>query len=430
MKVAIIGAGFAGLSAGYYLSKRGIEVTIFETEDRPGGLAAGFKKDNWDWPLEYHYKHWFVSDRHIRNLAEEINHPVTFTRPKTSTYINGEVLQLDSPMSLLSFTYLSVADRIRTGAVLAYLKLTPFWKLLESTTSEAFLKKTMGKTTWEVLWKPLFKGKFATSSRKIPASWFWARIKKRSTSLGYPEGGFERFAETIAEQIQKMGGKFYYETSVKKIKKKGRKFEISYQSLKSRAATKKFGKVISTLPFPVFLRIATGLPGGFTKTLAGLEGIGAVNLILRLKKQFLKGNTYWLNINEPGFPFLAIVEHTNFISKKHYNNEHLVYVGKYLPTIHQYFSMSDKELLKTYSPYLKKINPGYEKTLIGFNVFKAPLAQPIIPLDYSSKLPPINTSVEGLFLATIQQVYPWDRGTNYAVELGRKVAEMIIHEKD
>ena len=135
--------------------------------------------------------------------------------------------------------------------------------------------------------------------------------------------------------------------------------------------------------------------------------------------------TYWLNINEAGFPFLAIVEHTNFMQKSYYAGEHLVYVGKYLPPTHKYFSMGNEELFATYEPYLKKINSSFKDNLIGYDVFRAPFAQPIIPLNYSEILPPLDTPIDGLFLATIQQVYPWDRGTNYAVEMGKKVAKLV-----
>ena len=194
MKIGIIGAGFTGISAAYRLSKAGENVSLFESEPNPGGLASGFSAKGWEWALEEHYHHWFTSDWSVRNLATEIGHQVNFYRPKTSVLIKDGMFQLDSPFSLLKFPYLPLLDRIRTGAVLAYLKVTPFWKMLEGITAESFLKKTMGGNSWETLWKPLFVGKFGNYAPSIPASWFWARIKKRSASLGYPEGGFGSFS--------------------------------------------------------------------------------------------------------------------------------------------------------------------------------------------------------------------------------------------
>src|SRR3989344_3081562 len=141
MKVGIVGAGFGGLSAAYYLAKQGVDVTVFESEENPGGLAVGFIQPKWKWTLEKHYHHWFTNDDSVLKLAKEIGHNVFTIRPKTSTFIGGEIDQLDSPVSLLLFNKLSLADRVRTGAVLAYLRSTSNWQSLENVTAESFIKK-------------------------------------------------------------------------------------------------------------------------------------------------------------------------------------------------------------------------------------------------------------------------------------------------
>jgi protoporphyrinogen oxidase len=178
------------------------------------------------------------------------------------------------------------------------------------------------------------------------------------------------------------------------------------------------------------VKLVDGLPENYLKNLLNLKGIGAINLVLSLNKQFLEDGTYWLNINAPHFPFLAIVEHTNFMDKKHYNNEHIVYIGNYLQHEHPYFKKEAVDLIREFQPYLSTINPKFDKKWINSAyLFKAPFAQPIVPVNYSQKVPAFTTPVKDLFLCNIQQVYPWDRGTNYAVELGQKVANLVLREK-
>ena len=160
-----------------------------------------------------------------------------------------------------------------------------------------------------------------------------------------------------------------------------------------------------------------------------LKGLGAVNLVLRLKSSFLKDGTYWLSVCDKKSPIMAVVDHSNFMDVTNYNGEHIVYLGNYLPMNHRYFKMDAKAILKIYDPFLKKINEKYKNNLIGLEVFKAPFAQPIIPVNYSKMIPPFKTSLKNVFLANIQQVYPWDRGTNYAVELGEKIVGFILNEK-
>ncbi len=423
MKVGIIGAGFGGLSAAYELSKKGIDVTIFESGDKPGGLAIGFKEPKWKWSMESHYHHWFTNDSSVLSLAREIGHPVLKVRPKTSTYIDGKTYQVDSPQTLLQYKPMPMLDRFRTGVALAYLKL-PWWRSLEKTTAKKWIVKYMGNKSWEALWGPLFEGKFQQFASDIPASWFWARINKRTMSLAYPKGGFQSFAQALEKAAKKKGAKFLYRQQVNTLKKVKAGVEVSLADKKYI-----FEKVICTLPSPAFTKVTQGLPEKYKRQLMNLKGIGAVNVVLSLKQSLLPDGTYWLNINEVEYPFLAIVEHTNFMDKKHYNNEHLVYVGNYLETSHAFFGKKEKELLDIFIPYIQRINPEFKKSWVKkAYVFKAPFAQPIIPLNYSKQVPSFETPIEGLYLCNMQQVYPYDRGTNYAVELGQKVAQVVLQK--
>jgi len=422
MKIGIIGAGFGGLSAGYRLAKKGFDVTIFEADDKPGGLAVGFKEPGWKWSLEQHYHHWFYSDRAVRKLAKEINYKVDFPRPVTSTYLDGKIYRLDSPISLLKLDKLPILDRLRTGATLGYLKLTSDWRPLEKVTAESFLKKYMGEISWRMLWQPLFAKKFSEYAKQIPASWFWARIKKRSARLGYPRGGFLLFAQALADRTEACGGSILFNTPVKTI-------EANKQGLKVTTDKKSFvfDKVIFTLPFFSMLKIVKGLPAGYQDRLISFKGLGALNLMLSLKKRLLEDGTYWLNINETEMPFISVVEHTNFVSKRNYSGEHIVYIGNYLVKGHPFYLKSPADLFEIFLPYIQQINPEFSRKWINkIHLFSAPFAQPVPLLNYSKKIPAMETPIKNLYLSNIQQVYPWDRGTNYAVESGEKVADLVI----
>lgn len=416
MKIAIIGAGFTGLTAAYRLQQQGHDVTIFEKADKPGGLALGFQKPYWDWTLEEYYHHWFTNDDSVLNLAKEINYPVVIKRPITSAYIDNEIFQLDSPMKLLQFPKLTILERLRMAAALAFLRYNPNWKSLEKYKTADALPKLMGKHAYEILWKPQMQNKFGKFSEDISLAWFWARISKRTTSLAYPEGGFLRFSEALAQKYIDLGGKIVYNTTIDKLTENQDGIHVGKFGL--------FDKVIVTLPSFAFAKLCPQLPQAYKEKLTNLKGLGAQVMIMRLKEQFFTNNTYWLSVCDTTSPILAIVEHTHFMDKKYYNNEHLVYLGNYLPQDHEYFSLSSEELLKRFDPFLRKINPNYKKNIIGVDVFKIPFAQPIIPTNYSKMIPSFETPIKNVYLANMQQVYPWDRGTNYAVEFGEKIAEI------
>lgn len=423
MKIGIIGAGFTGLSAAYYLQKKGHIVTVFEKDPYPGGLAIGFKEKGWEWTLEKHYHHWFTNDKFVLNLAKEIGHDVVIKRPKTSVFVDGKIYQFDSPKEVLLFSKLSILDRLRMGTIIGFLKFNPVWKPLEKINATKFLPYTIGKKGYEMIWEPLFKNKFGPFADNISLAWFWARIVKRTPSLGYPKEGFLSFANHLVKVIQQKGGAVYFSTEILEVKK-GKKVLV-----KTKNKQYEFDKVIFTLPSFLFLKIARELPEDYKNNFSRLKGLGATNLVLRLKEPFFSDNTYWVSVCDRTSPIMAIVEHTNFMDKRNYNNEHLVYLGNYLPADSKRFAMDKEEVLKYFDPFLKKINPKYKKNIIGYELFKASFAQPIIPTNYSRMIPPMTTPLKNVYLVNIEQVYPWDRGTNYAVELGVKIANLISNDQ-
>jgi protoporphyrinogen oxidase len=154
--------------------------------------------------------------------------------------------------------------------------------------------------------------------------------------------------------------------------------------------------------------------------------MGAVVLTVALDRP-LTDRLYWISLpKREGIPFLALVEHTHLIDPSHYAGDHLLYLGDYLPADHPYFACSAEQLLDEFAPHLVRFNPAFDRSWItGAWVHKARYAQPVPPTGYQAMIPALKTPLPGLYFASMSQVYPWDRGTNFAVELGRTVAAAI-----
>jgi protoporphyrinogen oxidase len=170
------------------------------------------------------------------------------------------------------------------------------------------------------------------------------------------------------------------------------------------------------------------LPQDYLASLLNLKSMGAVVLIMSLSNQLSEEGYYWYNIpKSAGYPFLALVEHTNFLSPDHFGGDHIVYCGDYLDLDHEYFDLSKDELLERFLPVLTRFNPKFKPDWVKNSwMFRTKYAQPVPELNHSRNIPPIQTSLSGLFFASMSQVYPWDRGTNFAVEIGRKAAKLMI----
>lgn len=417
--VAILGAGFTGLSAAYALLKKGYEVTIFEKDPELGGLAVGFSNPKWSWTLERAYHHWFTNDSSALNLAEQIDQKVIIKRPSTDLFINGKIFPFDSPLSLIKFPHLSIVDKLRIACFLLFLKSVNNYRIFEGQIALDWLKRFMGEKVTRLIWEPLLAGKFGQYKNDIAMTWFWARIKKRTPFLAYPAGGFKAFADRLGDEIRKMGGEILTNAFVSSISP-GKNVQIKFAD-----KTYNFDQAVVTLPSPVFAKIAN-LPQNYAKKISSMAHLHALVLILVLKKPFMK-KTYWLNITERGFPFLVLAEHTNFMDPKHFGGQHLLYIGNYLPPDHPYLKMSSRKLIKIFDPYLKKISPNYHLSLVSSYKFIGPFAQPVVTTKYSKSIPRFKTPLKNIYLANLDMVYPWDRGTNYAIEMGEKIADNLHH---
>ena len=426
MKIAVIGAGFGGMAAAFDLVQAGHDVTLFEGSDHPGGLAAGFKAPGWEWSIEKFYHHWFTSDKYIFQLIDELGltEKVIKRTPKTVMYFKGKFYPFDTIPAALMYPGLGWGIRkIRFGLVGLYLRLTNNWKPMEETTVDAWMRKYAGNRVYDEMWKPMVEGKFGTRyARLVNMAWMWARMHARSTSLVSYQGGFQAFADDFAAVLTEKGVKIRYNARVGSLNGKNGKVELT-ESGKAEV----FDRALVTVSPGQLVKMAPGLGEEYLKGLLDLKHLGAVVMVVSLKHRLSPEGYYWYNLpKSEGYPFLALVEHTNFMDKSHYNNEHLIYCGDYLENDHEYFKLSQEELLKRFLPSFASINPEFKPEWVNQAwLSKADYAQPVPFINHSKNIPPIQTPIPGLYFASMSQVYPWDRGTNFAVEIGRRAAQMI-----
>ena len=426
--VAILGAGIGGMAAAYDLRRAGRQVTIFEASDTVGGLASGFKAPGWDWALEKFYHHWFATDRHILGLIDELGWQdrVLFPRPYTVMYYDGKFYPFDSIKTALLFPGLGWGiNKARFGLVGLYLRLTNNWQRLEQYTVDAWMRKWAGDRVYELMWQPLMEGKFGPYHAEVNMAWMWARLKSRTTRLGTFLGGFQAFADALARRLQEMGVEIRLSQAVHSIhshSQGGVSLDVG------DGVQQRFDQCLVTTSPALLARLAPSLPGNYLEGLLKLRSMGAVVMVLALKRQLSEQGYYWFNLpKSAGFPFLALVEHTNYLPPEHYGGDHLLYCGDYLEVGHEYFQLSKEELLRRFLPALPRINPGFTPDWVRETwLFRTAYAQPIPELNHSRNIPAIQTPLPGLFFASMSQVYPWDRGTNFAVEIGRRAANLML----
>jgi protoporphyrinogen oxidase len=249
-----------------------------------------------------------------------------------------------------------------------------------------------------------------------------SRGKGNKETLYYLHGGFRAALERITGRLTELGVQIHTSSPVSRVVvQDGKATGIE----RAGFAHDSFDKVLVTVPLPTFTELVPELPQAYKSQCLGIPFLGNVCLVLRLRQSL--SSTYWLNVADPTFPFVGVIEHTNLDDRSKYGGEHIAYLSKYLPTTDALYQMSDTELLDFSVPHIKRIFPQFEKSwVIGHSVWRARYSQPVVVKGYSSLIPSMKTPIANLWLSTMAQVYPEDRGTNYAVAYGRKVAAEMV----
>jgi len=432
-RIGIIGGGYAGLTAAYELQKKGYAVTVLEKYGQWGGQAATL-------PLlgtriEFFYHHLFGSDSHILGLMDElgIGGRLRWIESKVGWFHDGHIYDLVTPMDLIRFRPVNLFNRVRLG--LMYLLLPRFndYRRFESTTARDWILKYMGRQVYDRFWGPLLRGKFGDLAGEVSMTWLWGKIKVRGSSrrgaaaketLAYPDGSFDIITQALLDRLRAGGADLRLNSEVT-----GLTTAPDDPRRVTGAVTAKetipFDAVIATVPGYNMLEIAPpSLDEEYAGRLRSIRYQAAVVLLMASKQSL--SHIYWMNVADRTMPFVAVIEHTNYVPPSEYQGRHVIYVSNYLERDDPRFRMSADELFDLYLPHLKRINPAFDASWIEKKiVLRAESGQPVVTCNYSQRIPAHRTGLAGLYLANTLQIYPEDRGTNYSVRLGQTISRIV-----
>jgi protoporphyrinogen oxidase len=432
-RIGIIGGGYAGLTAAYELQKQGHAITVLEKYGTWGGQAATLPL--LDTRIEYFYHHLFGSDTHILALMDElgIGDQLRWIESKVGFYYDGQIHDFVTPFDLLRFSPLNLVNRVKLGLMYLYLQRVDDWQRLEQITARDWILRYMGQEIYDKVWGPLLRGKFGELADQVSMTWLWGKIKVRGSSrqgatatekLAYPLGSFEIITQALIDRLQAGGADLRLNREVT-----GFTTDPEDPRRVTGVVTKKeiipLDIVVATVPGYNFLEIAPpALDDAYADLLRSVR-YQAAQVLLLVSKQSLS-RIYWMNIADRTMPYVAVIEHTNYVPPSIYQDRHLIYVSNYLERDDPRYGLKASELFDLYLPHLKRINPAFGAGWIEKKiVLRAEAGQPVITRNYSQRVPDHRTPIKGLYLANTLQIYPEDRGTNYSVHLGQTISQIV-----
>jgi protoporphyrinogen oxidase len=433
-RIGIVGGGFTGLTAAYRLSGDGADVTVFEASDTLGGLAAGFELAGCHVEQAYHFL--YKTDEYILGLVDElkVRDQLEFHRSSVSTYYGGKLYPMETPIDLIRFTPISFVDRVRAGVTVLWLQRLKNWRMLEDITALEWLRKYAGRRVTDVIWEPLLRGKFDRFYDKVTMSWLWGRVLQRVDSrdkaaggevLGYFKGGFRTVLDPLIESVRRNGGDIRLATPVKALRYDPERSEVVVTTPKGE---ERFDRVLVTVPSHITAKMLAGYedrdPQYFEK-LNRVDYLDAVIQVFATRQKISK--YYWHNINSPNSSFVVFLGLTNLVGTQDFNGLNIFYIGDYVPRDHRYMQMEEADLKDLWYAKLKEIFPDFDRDqVVDDQVFRLRNAQHIVDIGFErEKLVPHQTPCPGVFMCNFSQIYPMDRGTNYAVRDGLRMAKLL-----
>lgn len=424
--IAVIGGGPMGLAIAYQLALEGCRPVLLEADDRLGGMAASF--DFAGVPIERYYHFHCLSDQAFFELLEELNlsQLVRWKQTAMGFFLDGRLYPWGSAGSVLKLRRLPLLSRLRYLLHAARCLSLRDWRHLDGISATEWLRTWLGPKGYEVLWAKLFAYKFYQYTDSLSAAWIWSRIRRIGQSrrwlketLGYLEGGSDRWIDAIEHRIRELGGEIRLSSPVIALAGDAQGARITTTS-----GSEVFDAVISTVPLPLvapMLRQAQQDP----RLIAAYEAqqsVACACVVLQTAKP-ITGN-FWTNVNDGRFAIPGIIEMSNLRPI----TPHITYVPFYMPADHPDYVRPNGAFIADSVACLKAINPELQDAdILATHCSRYRYAQPVCGMHFLDTLPPLNP-IANIWIADTTVYYPEDRGISESVGFGRVLARKVASE--
>ncbi len=423
----VVGSGVMGLKVARDLQAKGQSVTVCEAAPTLGGLTSAWRLGDVTWDRFYHVT--LLSDSLLRELLTELGleQEMRWVETKTGFFSDGKLISMSNTAEFLKFPPLNLVQKLRLGGTIFYGSRIRNWRRLERISVEKWLRRWSGNGVFEKVWLPLLKAKLGDSYKQSSAAFIWAHTARmykarrsgmKTEMFGYVPGGYARIVDTLQRFLSDRKVRFLAGHPVESIVKcDGNRLRVSFGNGNSET----FDNVVLTVPSPLIAKICQSiLTEDEHNRLSGIRYLGVVCASLLLNRSI--SPYYVTNIIDTWVPLTAVIEMSTIVDPvKELCGYHLVYLPKYMPDDHPGHSITDEEYKETCLSTLEKMHPHFSrKDVVDFKISRARYVAALQTIRYSERLPPIVTSVPGLYALNSAHILKGNLNVNETIDLAQE----------
>lgn len=317
MRIVILGAGLAGLSAAYHLNKLGVDCILVEKEKNVGGLCSTYRsRDGFVFDKTLHLFHTRTKYAE-RLICDMLKNNVVRHKRIAKVFIEGDLV----PYPFQSYFYLTKNRSLVRECTIGLEELSEkrFNKPVQN--FEDYVYRKFGKGIAKRFMIPYNEKLWTISPKELSYDWArrfvpapdpseilrmlkqYRRLKSPEIKewgynpefLYFKEGGIQNIADSLWRNLSRTTTKLSCEVIEADLKKK--RIKLSNQEQLD------YDLVVSTIPLPELVEIARNPPSLVESAKGKLRHTSIYNINLGFKKQLLKG-THWIYIADPSVSFL------------------------------------------------------------------------------------------------------------------------------
>jgi protoporphyrinogen oxidase len=427
---AILGGGMLGLRLAQKLSSEGCAVTVFEAASCLGGLASAWDLDGIVWDRHYHVI--LASDRCTQALVAELglSEEMRWKCTRTGFFTDGRLISMSNALEYLLFPPIGPIDKIRLALTILYASRIRDYSQLDHIPVAAWLQKWSGRRTFEKVWLPLLRAKLGNSYEDTSAAFICSVIARlygarqsggsRTEQMGYLQGGYATLLASYAERLRRTGVDIRLNQATRRVEPVDGGVRVTLTS----GVVHHFDNVVLTVPSPVAATVCDALTGSEIAALRKIRYQGVICASVLLRRSL--AGFYVTNITDPALPFTGVIEMSALVDKSQFRGHTLVYLPKYAAPDDPVFGCDDREIQRTFVEGLRTIYPDLlSEDILAFRVSRARYVMPIPTLGYSEMVPPMSTSLPGVFIVNSSQIVNGTLNVNETLQLADRAAQYV-----